>query len=134
MAIAIYYAGGNSAPKDMRCSCAKVRDHAGRGDQGRIGKAMDIQHRGKLSLSGDFSAGNRLDGCDDCARAFQRGYGCLGYPEPDSRLLWTNAAVLGRCTRTPRNADDIHSTSFSTQNAAMISNFARYANGVARLV
>lgn len=125
MAIAIYYAGGESCTTDMdvmrqvRDTLVAAKPHW---------KAMDYSTVENFA-SGDFSAGIGWNGAAMRAR-FQRETVAYGYPETGFPVWMDSASVLADA-QNPENAMKFINFILEPENAAMISNFARYANGVA---
>lgn len=124
MAIAIYYAGGESCTTDMEVM-RKVRDTLV--EAKTHWKALDY---GTVDahVAGDFSAGIYWNGATMRARLqnadLAYGYPKTGYP------IWMDSATVLADAQNPENAMKFINFILEPENAAMISNFARYANGV----
>jgi spermidine/putrescine transport system substrate-binding protein len=124
MAIAIYYAGGESCTTDMDVM-RKVRDTLV--EAKTHWKALDY---GTVDahVAGDFSAGIYWNGATMRARLqnadLAYGYPKTGYP------IWMDSATVLADAQNPENAMKFINFVLEPENAAMISNFARYANGV----
>lgn len=124
MAIAIYYAGGESCTTDMDVM-RKVRDTLV--EAKTHWKALDY---GTVDahVAGDFSAGIYWNGATMRARLqnadLAYGYPKTGYP------IWMDSATVLADAQNPENAMTFINFILEPENAALISNFARYANGV----
>lgn len=124
MAIAIYYAGGESCTTDMEVM-RKVRDTLV--EAKTHWKALDY---GTVDahVAGDFSAGIYWNGATMRARLqnadLAYGYPKTGYP------IWMDSATVLADAQNPENAMKFINFILEPENAAMISNFARYAHGV----
>ncbi|MDX5402776.1 MAG: extracellular solute-binding protein [Rhodobacterales bacterium] len=124
MAIAIYYAGGEACTTDMDVM-RKVRDTLVSAKQ--HWKALDY---GTVDAhaAGDFAAGIYWNGATMRARLqnddIAYGYPVTGYP------IWMDSAVVLADAQNTENAMKFINFILEPENAAMISNFARYANGV----
>lgn len=124
MAIAIYYAGGESCTTDMEVM-RKVRDTLV--EAKTHWKALDY---GTVDahVAGDFSAGIYWNGATMRARLqnadLAYGYPKTGYP------IWMDSATVLADAQNQENAMTFINFILEPENAAMISNFARYANGV----
>ena len=124
MAIAIYYAGGEACTMDMDVM-RKVRDMLVSAKA--HWKALDY---GTVDAhaAGDFSAGIYWNGATMRARLQNEdlayGYPTTGYP------IWMDSAMVLADAPTTENAMTFINFILEPENAAMISNFARYANGV----
>jgi spermidine/putrescine transport system substrate-binding protein len=124
MAIAIYYAGGEACTTDMEVM-RKVRDTLVAAKP--HWKALDY---GTVDAhaAGDFSAGIYWNGASMRAR-LQNGDLAYGYPATGYPIWMDNATVLADA-QNKENAMKFINFILEPENAAMISNFARYANGV----
>lgn len=124
MSLAIYYAGGESCTNDMEVM-REVRDMLVEAKQ--HWKALDY---GTVDahVAGDFSAGIYWNGSTMRARLQNEdlayGYPVTGYP------IWMDSAVVLADAQNTENAMRFINFVLEPENAAMISNFARYANGV----
>jgi spermidine/putrescine transport system substrate-binding protein len=124
MAIAIYYAGGDSCTTDMEVM-RKVRDTLVAAKP--HWKALDYGTVDAYA-AGDFSAGIYWNGASMRAR-LQNGDIAYGYPATGYPVWMDNASVLADA-QNKENAMKFINFILEPENAAMISNFARYANGV----
>lgn len=124
MAIAIYHAGGEACTTDMDVM-RKVRDTLVGAKQ--HWKALDY---GTVDahVAGDFSGGIYWNGATMRARLqndkLAYGYPATGYP------IWMDSATVLADAQNTENAMKFINFILEPENAALISNFARYANGV----
>jgi spermidine/putrescine transport system substrate-binding protein len=124
MNIAIYYAGGEACTTDMDVM-RKVRDTLVAAKP--HWKALDYGTVDAYA-AGDFSAGIYWNGATMRARLqndkIAYGYPMTGYP------IWMDSATVLADAQNPENAMKFINFILLPENAALISNFARYANGV----
>lgn len=124
MAIAIYYVGGEACTEDMdvmrqvRDMLVAAKPHWKALDYGTV----------DAHAAGDFSAGIYWNGASMRARLLNGdlayGYPQTGYP------IWMDSATVLADAQNKENAMKFINFVLEPENAAMISNFARYANGV----
>jgi len=124
MAIAIYYAGGEACTADLDVM-RKVRDTLMAAKP--HWKALDYGTVENF-VSGDFSAGIGWNGATMRSR-LQKDTIVYGYPKTGYPVWMDNAAVLADA-QNPEGAMKFINFILQPENAALISNFARYANGV----
>ena len=124
MAIAIYYVGGESCTGDLEV-LRKVRDMLVAAKP--HWKAIDY---GTIEnyVAGDFSAGINWNGSTMRSR-LQKETIAYGYPATGYPVWMDNAAVLADAPNRD-NAMKFINFILEPENAAMLSNFARYANGI----
>jgi spermidine/putrescine transport system substrate-binding protein len=124
MNIAIYYAGGEACTTDMEVM-RKVRDTLVAAKP--HWKALDYGTVDAYA-AGDFSAGIYWNGATMRARLqndkIAYGYPVTGYP------IWMDSATVLADAQNKENAMKFINFILQPEHAAMISNFARYANGV----
>ena len=124
MAIAIYHAGGGPCSTDLEV-LKKVRDTMLAAKP--HWKAIDYGTVDNF-VAGDFSAGINWNGATMRVRLQREGI-AYGYPATGYPIWMDNAAVLADA-QNPENAMKFINFILQPENAALISNFARYANGV----
>jgi len=125
MAIAVYHAGGEDLCTNDMDVLRRVRDTLMNARQHWL--ALDY---GTIEAfgAGDFSAGLYWNGASMRARALNADL-AFGYPATGYPLWMDNAAVLADA-QNPENAMRFINFILQPENAAGLSNFARYANGI----
>ncbi|WP_299847533.1 extracellular solute-binding protein [uncultured Paracoccus sp.] len=126
MGLAIYYLGGTDLCTDDKELLVKVRDLLVKAKENWI--SMDYSTLEQM-VNGDYAATMDWNGPAMRARlqnpAIHYGYAATGYP------TWMDNAAILADAQNAENARLFMNFMMDPENAAILSNFTRYANGVA---